>query len=265
MGSAGVNFYNNAFERQGYGDDIREVQRLWLARDKDAARKPVPTAIGLGTNLIGTDDLVRDRLRLYRDAGITTLRANLNSGPEADLDRQLGDLERLLDLVRQVTTKIPKPRRTNHEQHKRTKRRGHRVVQGRSSQVPRSGWHELRLPGARAQGWRARGVLRAPRRDARQLGSADHRPDRPTASRHRVRQAGCRRVVREHTGTIEEMAEDAVAFIKALGFDQVDIFSFSLGGMVAHALVVRHPNSSAGSSSQAPDPLAGRTWTRSPG
>jgi pimeloyl-ACP methyl ester carboxylesterase len=42
-------------------------------------------------------------------------------------------------------------------------------------------------------------------------------------------------------GTIEAMAEDAVTFIKALGFDKVDIFSFSLGGMVAQALVVRHP------------------------
>ena len=102
MGSAGTNFYNNAFGRQGYGDDIREVQRLWLAGDKDAARRRVPTAIGLGTNLIGTDDLVRDRLRRYRDAGITTLRANLHSGPDLDLDRQLGDLERLLDLVHQV-------------------------------------------------------------------------------------------------------------------------------------------------------------------
>jgi F420-dependent oxidoreductase-like protein len=102
MGSAGTNFYNNAFERQGYGDDIREVQMLWLAGDKEGARRRVPTAIGLGTNLIGTDDLVRDRLRLYRDTGITTLRANLHGGPGADLDRQLADLERLLDLVQQV-------------------------------------------------------------------------------------------------------------------------------------------------------------------
>jgi F420-dependent oxidoreductase-like protein len=102
MGSAGTNFYNNAFERQGYGDDIRAVQQLWLGGDKDAARRRVPTAIGLGTNLIGTDELVRDRLRLYRDAGITTLRANLHGGPEVDLDRQLADLERLLDLVNQV-------------------------------------------------------------------------------------------------------------------------------------------------------------------
>ncbi len=41
--------------------------------------------------------------------------------------------------------------------------------------------------------------------------------------------------------TIEAMAEDAVTFIKALGSGKVDIFSFSLGGMIAQALVVRHP------------------------
>jgi pimeloyl-ACP methyl ester carboxylesterase len=42
--------------------------------------------------------------------------------------------------------------------------------------------------------------------------------------------------------SIEAMADDAVTFIKALGFDKVDIFSFSLGGMVAQALVVKHPD-----------------------
>jgi F420-dependent oxidoreductase-like protein len=103
MGSASANFYNDAFARQGYGDDVREVQRLWLAGDKAAARARVPTAIGLGTNLVGTDDLVRERLRLYRDAGITTLRAGLQGGPTADdLDAQLDDLGHLLDLVRDV-------------------------------------------------------------------------------------------------------------------------------------------------------------------
>ena len=114
MGSAAANFYNNAFERQGYGDDVREVQRLWLAGDKDAARRRVPAAIGLGTNLIGTDDLVRDRLRRYRDAGITTLRASLHGDPGTDLDRQLADLGRLLNLVRTVndeTTTPARPRR----------------------------------------------------------------------------------------------------------------------------------------------------------
>jgi len=102
MGSATTNFYNNAFERQGYGDDVRAVQRLWLAGDKDGARRRVPTAIGLGTNLIGTSDMIRERLRLYRDAGIGTLRINLASPTGDDLDRRLDDLGRLLELVREV-------------------------------------------------------------------------------------------------------------------------------------------------------------------
>ena len=41
--------------------------------------------------------------------------------------------------------------------------------------------------------------------------------------------------------SVEAMADDAYAFITALGFGKVDVFSFSLGGMVAQALVVRHP------------------------
>ena len=41
--------------------------------------------------------------------------------------------------------------------------------------------------------------------------------------------------------SIEAMADDAYTFIRALGFDTIDIFSFSLGGMVAQALVVKHP------------------------
>jgi F420-dependent oxidoreductase-like protein len=99
MGSATTNFYNNAFDRQGFGDDVREVKRLWLAGDKEAARRRVPIEIGLGTNLIGTDDLVRERLRLYRDAGVNTLRAGLQPG---NLDAQLADIARLLDLVAEV-------------------------------------------------------------------------------------------------------------------------------------------------------------------
>ena len=109
MGSAATNFYNNAFERQGYGEDVRAVQRLWLAGDKEAARRRVPTAIGLGTNLIGTDDLVRERLRLYRDAGVNTLRATCQGRSNGDdLDHQIDDIGRLLDLVQTVNDEAGK-------------------------------------------------------------------------------------------------------------------------------------------------------------
>jgi pimeloyl-ACP methyl ester carboxylesterase len=42
--------------------------------------------------------------------------------------------------------------------------------------------------------------------------------------------------------TVEAMADDAYTFIRALGFSKIDIFSFSLGGFVAQALVVKHPD-----------------------
>src|SRR5947208_14503327 len=42
--------------------------------------------------------------------------------------------------------------------------------------------------------------------------------------------------------TVEAMADDAYTFIKALGFRKIDIFAFSLGGFVAQALVVKHPD-----------------------
>ena len=41
--------------------------------------------------------------------------------------------------------------------------------------------------------------------------------------------------------TIEEAADHAYEFITALGFDKIDILSFSLGGFIAQALVVKHP------------------------
>ena len=59
----------------------------------------MPTAIGLGTNLIGGDDEIRARLRRYRDAGVTTLRVGL-AGPTDTA--KLDDLAHLLDLVGDV-------------------------------------------------------------------------------------------------------------------------------------------------------------------
>ena len=41
--------------------------------------------------------------------------------------------------------------------------------------------------------------------------------------------------------TIEEMADDAVTFIGALGHEKIDIFSFSMGAMIAQALIVKSP------------------------
>jgi F420-dependent oxidoreductase-like protein len=101
MGSGSTNFYNRAFARQGFADAVAEVQRLWLAGDRDAARRAVPTEIGLRTNLIGPPDEIRRRLAEYAAAGVSELRVN----PIGDtLDEQLDGLGRLLDLARDLPT-----------------------------------------------------------------------------------------------------------------------------------------------------------------
>src|SRR6266568_2630850 len=41
--------------------------------------------------------------------------------------------------------------------------------------------------------------------------------------------------------TIQAMAKDAIAFIRALGFDQVDLHGFSMGGMIAQVIVQDEP------------------------
>jgi pimeloyl-ACP methyl ester carboxylesterase len=41
--------------------------------------------------------------------------------------------------------------------------------------------------------------------------------------------------------TIEQMASDAVTFIRALGFDRVDLFGFSMGGMIAQVIAQQQP------------------------
>jgi len=42
--------------------------------------------------------------------------------------------------------------------------------------------------------------------------------------------------------SIEEAADHAYEFITALGFDKIDVFSFSMGGMIAQDLIVKHPD-----------------------
>ena len=41
--------------------------------------------------------------------------------------------------------------------------------------------------------------------------------------------------------SIEQMADDAIAFIKALGYQRVDLFGFSMGGMISQEMVLKEP------------------------
>ena len=101
MGSAKTNFYNDAFSRAGYADAAAEVQRLWIEGKKPEAIKRVPDEMVLKTSLIGTEDMIRERLRAYRDAGVDTIR--LGTGGKSWKER-LDALDQSLDLFRRETS-----------------------------------------------------------------------------------------------------------------------------------------------------------------
>ena len=69
MGSRQHNFYNDAYKRAGYADAAIEVQRLWLDGKRDEAAARVPDELALKVNLLGTEAMIRERVRIYRRAG----------------------------------------------------------------------------------------------------------------------------------------------------------------------------------------------------
>ncbi len=97
MGSAQTNFYNDAFQRAGYTDDALAIQELWMQGKRDEAVKRVPDAMVTEFQAIGTQDMVRERLKKYRSVGVTSLNVRLDAARTKE-DR-LDLLERVSDLV----------------------------------------------------------------------------------------------------------------------------------------------------------------------
>ena len=98
MGSATANFYNDAYRRGGFEDAATEVQALWPAGRRDEAAARVPDAMVLQSSMLGSEPAVRERIRRYRDAGITTLRLEpLGDDPASRLET----LGRAIELIRQ--------------------------------------------------------------------------------------------------------------------------------------------------------------------
>jgi len=100
MGSATTNFYNSAYSRAGYADVCAEVQRLWVDGDKAGAAAAVPEELVLAAYMIGTEDMVRDRVRAAETAGINCLRLGPQGKTAAE---QIANLEMAVDLIRSAS------------------------------------------------------------------------------------------------------------------------------------------------------------------
>jgi F420-dependent oxidoreductase-like protein len=99
MGTASKNFYYEAYRRQGWGERADRVRELWLAGDRAAAASAVSDEMVLATTLIGTEEMVRDRLSAWQATGVTTVRL-YPAG--ADLAERVATLGRAIALVQQI-------------------------------------------------------------------------------------------------------------------------------------------------------------------
>jgi F420-dependent oxidoreductase-like protein len=73
MGSREKNFYNALVQRYGFEDAAREVQDLYLEGKRDEAAAALPDELIDTVSLCGPPDVVRERLAVFRDAGVGTL------------------------------------------------------------------------------------------------------------------------------------------------------------------------------------------------
>jgi F420-dependent oxidoreductase-like protein len=73
MGSKEKNFYNALMRRYGFEEAAEEVQQLYLAGKKDEAAAALPAELIDTVSLCGPKERVKERLDVYRDAGVGTL------------------------------------------------------------------------------------------------------------------------------------------------------------------------------------------------
>ena len=73
MGSRDKNFYNALVRRYGFEAAAQEVQDLYLEGRKEEAAAALPDELVDLVSLCGPRDVVRERLRVFRDAGVGTL------------------------------------------------------------------------------------------------------------------------------------------------------------------------------------------------
>ncbi|MFF0814721.1 LLM class F420-dependent oxidoreductase [Rhodococcus sp. NPDC003318] len=73
MGAAELNFHAQVYTRMGYGDEVKEIQALFLSGRKEEAVATVPDAMVTDTMIIGNRAEVREQVKVWEDAGVTML------------------------------------------------------------------------------------------------------------------------------------------------------------------------------------------------
>jgi alkanesulfonate monooxygenase SsuD/methylene tetrahydromethanopterin reductase-like flavin-dependent oxidoreductase (luciferase family) len=99
MGSRTHHFFNDVYRRLGYGELADTAFALWQEGRREEAAALIPEDFAMQAHLLGTDEMVKDQIRRFRDVGVTTLRLHPQGSTPAE---KLASVGRLMDLVEAV-------------------------------------------------------------------------------------------------------------------------------------------------------------------
>ena len=95
MGARDKNFYNSIARKYGYEEEAIEIQDRYLDGQKKEAAAAVPRDFLERANLVGPPSLIKERLGVWKEAGVSVL--NVSVAPGHDPVSTLDQLRAMLD------------------------------------------------------------------------------------------------------------------------------------------------------------------------
>ncbi len=96
MGSRDKNFYNELVRRYGFEDAATRIQELYLDGKKEEAAAAIPPDLIDQVTMCGPREHVRERLEVYREAGVGTLIASVMAPDPEVRKRTVRELAEML-------------------------------------------------------------------------------------------------------------------------------------------------------------------------
>lgn len=99
MGAKEKNFYNQIFRKYGYEEEAEAIQDLYLSGKKSQAEAAIPQSYLDATSLIGSEGFIKDRLQVYKEAGVTCLSASFMGTTTEERVRHCDQLRNIIEKI----------------------------------------------------------------------------------------------------------------------------------------------------------------------
>jgi hypothetical protein len=97
MGARDKNFYNEIFRKYGYEEEAKTIQDLYLSGRKSEAEAVIPDSFLEASSLVGPESYIKDRLQVWKEAGVTCLKVNFLGTTQAERVKNCESLKNIIE------------------------------------------------------------------------------------------------------------------------------------------------------------------------